>query len=77
MSDGVIKSRLAYTAALGETLLAYISLAQKYIPAARYVLRFEPEAAVWLDLEGPPAVMQVMKDRLDKHLAKDNTKRGQ
>lgn len=69
ISDAVIKSRLDFSAELGETLMAYIPLAQKYIPAARYVLRFEPEAAVWLDMSGPPAVMQVARDRIEKHLS--------
>jgi hypothetical protein len=65
--------KLDYTPQLGETILQYIPLAQKFIPTARFVLRFEPEAGVWLDMTGPPAVMQVMRDRVEKHLAGDNT----
>ncbi|MCB0638946.1 MAG: hypothetical protein KDC54_20095, partial [Lewinella sp.] len=61
--------KLAYTPELGETILQYIPLVQKYIPTARFTLRFEPEAGVWLDMAGPPAVMQVMRDRVEKHLA--------
>lgn len=68
LSDEVIKSKLNFTPELGETLMAYIPLVQKFIPTARYTLRFEPEDGVWLDMSGPPAVMQVFKDRIAKHL---------
>lgn len=64
-----IGMKLAYTPELGETILQYIPLAQKFIPTARFVWCFEPEAGVWLDMFGPPAVMQVMRDRVEKHLA--------
>lgn len=63
-----LNMKLDYTPALGETILQYIPLAQKYIPTARFVLRFEPESGVWLEMTGPPAVMQVMRDRVEKHL---------
>lgn len=68
-----LNMKLAYSPALGETILQYIPLAQKYIPTARFVLRFEPEAGVWLEMSGPPAVMQVMCDRVEKQLAEGET----
>ena len=68
-ADGSVSMKLDYSPELGETILTYIPLAQKYIPTARFALRFEPEAGTWLDMSGPPAVMQVVKDRLEKHLA--------
>lgn len=64
-----LNMKLDYSPELGATILNYIPLAQKFIPTARFVLRFEPETAVWLDMSGPPAVMQVMRDRVEKHLA--------
>lgn len=64
-----LSMKLEYSPELGETILKYIPLAQKFIPMARFVLRFEPQAGVWLDVTGPPAVMQVMRDRVEKHLA--------
>lgn len=63
-----LSRKLNYSPELGETILQYIPLAQKFIPTARFVLRFEPETAVWLEMSGPPAVMQVMRDRVEKHL---------
>lgn len=72
-SPGCIGMKLEYAPALGEAILQYIPLAQKYIPTARFVLRFEPEAGVWLDMSGPPAVMQVMRDRVEKHLAENDS----
>jgi hypothetical protein len=66
---GSLDMKLDYSPELGQTILQYIPLAQKYIPTARFVLRFESEAGVWLEITGPPAVMQVMKDRLEKQLA--------
>ncbi len=66
-ADG-INMKLDYSPDLGETILQYIPLAQKFIPTARFVLRFEPQTAVWLEMIGPPAVMQVMRDRVEKHL---------
>ena len=60
--------KLDYTGELGEKVLKYVPLVQKYIPTAHFALRFEPEAGVWLDMSGPPAVMQVMRDRVEKHL---------
>ncbi|MCA9897400.1 MAG: hypothetical protein H6654_16555 [Ardenticatenaceae bacterium] len=63
-----LKMKLDYSPELGETILKYIPLAQKFIPTARFVLRFEPDSGVWLDVAGPPAVMQVMRDRVEKHL---------
>ncbi|WP_420632020.1 hypothetical protein [Candidatus Leptofilum sp.] len=68
LGEDCLKMKLDYTAELGETILQYIPLAQKYIPTARFVLRFEPESDVWLEMSGPPAVMQVMRDRVEKHL---------
>ncbi len=68
-SASCIGMKLAYAPELGEAILQYIPLAQKYLPTARFVLRFEPEAGVWLDMSGPPAVMQVMRDQVEKHLA--------
>ncbi len=68
-----IGMKLEYTPELGETILQYVPLAQKFIPTARFVLRFDPEAGVWLDMFGPPAVMQVMRDRVEKHLAGDDS----
>jgi hypothetical protein len=67
-----ISMKLNYTAELGTLLLAYIPLAQNFIPAAHYTLRFEPEEQVWYDVAAPPAVMQVLKDRLENHLDKQN-----
>ncbi|MBK8900067.1 MAG: hypothetical protein IPM53_02680 [Anaerolineaceae bacterium] len=64
-----LSRKLSYSPELGETILKYIPLAQKFIPTARFVLRFEPGTAVWLEMSGPPAVMQVMRDRVEKHLA--------
>ena len=66
--EGCLNMKLDYTPELGGTILQYIPLAQKYIPTARFVLRFEPENGVWLEMSGPPAVMQVMRDRVEKHL---------
>ena len=71
--EGCLNMKLDYTPELGGTILQYIPLAQKYIPTARFVLRFEPEAGVWLEMSGPPAVMQVMRDRVEKHLAEPNS----
>lgn len=68
-----VSMKLDFAPELGKTILRYIPLAQKYIPSARFALRFEPEAGVWLDMSGPPAVMQVVKDRLEKQLAKNET----
>ena len=72
-AEGSVSMKLDFSPELGETILTYIPLAQKYIPTARFVLRFEPEAGVWLDMSGPPAVMQVVKDRLEKQLAARDT----
>ena len=69
MTADSVSMKLDFSAELGQTILAYIPLAQKFIPTARFALRFEPEAGVWLDMSGPPAVMQVMKDQVEKHLA--------
>lgn len=63
-----LSMKLNYSPELGHTILQYIPLAQKYIPTARFVLRFEPASGVWLDVAGPPAVMQVMRSRVEKHL---------
>ncbi len=61
-----IHMQLAYTHELGLRLLDFIPLSQKYFPAATYTLRFLPGGEVWYDFSGPPAVMQVMKDQLEK-----------
>ncbi|MCL4264900.1 MAG: hypothetical protein KJ069_16890 [Anaerolineae bacterium] len=63
-SPETIHMKLAYTSERGSHLLEYISLSQKYLPAATFTLRFQPGGEVWYDFSGPPAAMQVMKDRL-------------
>lgn len=63
-SPDTLTARLDYSAALGTILLEYIPLMQKYVPTARLVLRFEAEGDVWYEFTGPPAVIQVMQNRL-------------
>lgn len=67
-----ISMKLPYSDAVGKLLFEYIPLAQKFIPMGRYVLRFEPEDGCWFDFAGPPAVMQVMRDRVAALDAKAN-----
>jgi hypothetical protein len=67
-SPETIHMQLAYTPEWGIQWLEYISLAQKYLPAATFTLRFQPGGEVWYDLSGPPAVLQVLKDHLEKQL---------
>jgi hypothetical protein len=67
-SAETIHMKLAYTSEWGANWLAYITLARKYLPAATFALRFQPDGEVWYDFAGPPAAMQVMKDRLEEQL---------
>jgi len=61
-----IHMKLAYSAHIGSLLLQYFPLAQKFLPAAEFTLRFLPGDEVWYDFSGPPAVMQVVQARLEK-----------
>lgn len=69
ISDEQIAMQLNYSQEVGTLLLEYIPLAQRFIPMGRFGLRFEPEGEVWFDFSAPPAVMQVMRDRLEAQLA--------
>lgn len=57
--------KLDYSPAIGQLLLEYIPIMQKFIPTAQVNLRFEPEDGVYYEFAGPPAVMQVMLERLE------------
>ncbi len=61
--------KLDYSPEIGTLLLSYIPILQKYIPTAEATLRFAPENEVFYEFVGPPAVMQVMLDRLEKEPA--------
>jgi hypothetical protein len=65
----LIRMKLSYTPELGATVLEYISLARAFIPVGAFALRFLPDGETWYEFAGPPAVMQVLRNQLDKHLA--------
>lgn len=69
-----IEMNVAYSDDVGALMLEYIPLAQNFLPSTRFTIRFEPEGQVWFDIAGPPAVMQVMKDRIEAHLKKQGEK---
>ena len=66
VEDERLVMKLEYSKEIGELLLAYIPMLQKFIPTAQITLRFEPEDGVYYEFVGPPAVMQVMVSRLEE-----------
>jgi hypothetical protein len=65
MQENRLIMKVDYSAEIGQLFLEYIPILQKYIPTAQIILRFEPEDGVYYEFAGPPAVMQVMLDRLE------------
>ncbi|MCP5100801.1 MAG: hypothetical protein GY943_35065 [Chloroflexi bacterium] len=49
---------------LGPLMLEYITFQRKFIPAGKIGLRFDSDGT-WLDIDGPPAYLNVMRERLD------------
>jgi len=64
-APGQIRMQLAWTSELGPILLEYIEMQRMFVPTATLTLQFEPEA-VWLQIAGPPAYLQVLQNRLDE-----------
>lgn len=69
LQDERLIMKLNYSPEIGTLLLSYIPILQKFIPTAEINLRFAPENEVFYEFAGPPAVMQVMLDRLEKEPA--------
>lgn len=65
MQENRLIMKLDYSAEVGQLFLEYIPIMQKFIPTAQVILRFEPEDGVYYEFAGPPAVLQVMLDRLE------------
>lgn len=52
---------------VGQQLLAYLSLQRKYTPTATFILVFPPNGGpVQLQIQGPPAFEQVLRNKLHK-----------
>ena len=49
---------------LGPVLLEFIEKQRMFMPTVTHTLKFEPDA-VWLQIEGPPAYLQVLQNRLE------------
>ncbi|KAA3663656.1 MAG: hypothetical protein DWQ04_09725 [Chloroflexi bacterium] len=64
-ASGQIRMQLDWTSELGPILLEYIEMQRMFVPTATLTLQFEPEA-VWLQITGPPAYLQVLQNRLDE-----------
>lgn len=59
-----LRLQLNWTTELGSILLEFIEMQRKFVPTATLALQFEP-ADVWLQIQGPPAYLQVLQNRLD------------
>ncbi len=72
-NEGSLRMQLDWQDEFGATLLEFIAVQQKFVPMAALALKFEADGGdVWLEIDGPPAYLQVLKDQIEDQLSKEN-----